>query len=221
MMTRPFITLSYAQSLDGSITATAGQPLALSGPEAMKLTHELRAGHDAILVGIGTVLADNPRLTVRLASGPNPQPVVLDSRLRLPFTANLLGHPKPPIIASTDRASAERQAALESKGARVIRFPANEGGRVHLPALLEWLAQNGIKSVMVEGGSAVITSFLSAHLVDRVIVTIAPRFVGGLHAVTARCDLPLRNARYRVLGADVIVEADTTAASLRQAQGKL
>lgn len=212
-MTRPFITLSYAQSLDGSITATASQPLALSGPEAMKLTHELRAGHDAILVGIGTVLADNPRLTARLASGPNPQPVVLDSRLRFPLNANLLSHPKPPIIAATDLADAEQQAMLESKGARVIRFPASDGGHVHLPALLEWLSQNGIKSVMVEGGSAVITGFLSARLVDRVIITIAPRFVGGLHAVTAPCDLPLRNVRYRVLGADVIVEADITAAS--------
>ena len=208
-MTRPRITLSYAQSIDGSIAAVPGQPLALSSPESMKLTHELRASHDAILVGIGTVLADNPRLTVRLASGPNPQPVVLDSRLRFPLTANLLSHPLPPIIASTDRASAERQAALESKGARVIRFPTNDGGRVHLPALLEWLLQNGIKSVMVEGGSAVITSFLSARLVDRVVITIAPHFVGGLRGLTERCDLTLRNVTYRVLGADLIVEADT------------
>jgi 3,4-dihydroxy 2-butanone 4-phosphate synthase/GTP cyclohydrolase II len=207
-MIRPLLTLSYAQSLDGSIAATAGQPLALSGPEAMKMTHELRAGHDAILVGVGTVLADNPRLTARLAPGPQPQPVALDSRLRFPINANLLSHPLPPIIATTGEASPARQAALESAGARVIRFPASDGGHVHLPALLEWLSQNGIKSVMVEGGSGVITSFLSARLVDRVVITIAPRFVGGLRAVTARCDLPLRNVTCRVLGADVIVEAD-------------
>ncbi len=208
-MTRPHITLSYAQSIDGSITAVPGQPLALSGPEAMKLTHELRASHDAILVGVGTVLADNPRLTARLASGPQPQPVVLDSHLRFPLNAALLNHPRPPIIAAARHADAQLQATLESAGAKVIRFPAGDGGHVHLPALLEWLSQNGIKSVMVEGGSAVITGFLSARLVDRVIITIAPRFVGGLHAVTARCDLPLRNVTYRVLGADVIVEADT------------
>ncbi len=213
MMSRPLITLSYAQSIDGSITAVPGQPLALSGPEAMKLTHELRASHDAILVGVGTVLADNPRLTARLASGPNPQPVVLDSRLRFPLNAALLSHPRPPIIAAACHADAQLQATLEAAGAKVIRFPAGDGGYVHLPALLEWLLQNGIKSLMVEGGSAVITSFLSARLVDRVIITIAPRFVGGLHAVTARCDLTLRNVTYRVLGADVIVEADTTVAS--------
>jgi 3,4-dihydroxy 2-butanone 4-phosphate synthase/GTP cyclohydrolase II len=208
-MIRPHITLSYAQSIDGSITAAPGQPLALSGPESMTYTHQLRAAHDAILVGIGTVLADNPRLTVRLVSGPNPQPIVLDSRLRFPLTANLLSHPLPPIIAATDRADAEPQAMLESKGARVIRFPTSDGGHVHLPALLEWLWQSEIKSIMVEGGSAVITSFLSARLVDRVIITIAPRFVGGLRALTSRCDLRLSNVTYRTLGADLIVEADT------------
>ncbi len=210
MMTRPLITLSYAQSMDGSIAAAPGQPLALSGPEAMKLTHELRAAHDAILVGIGTVLADNPRLTARsgLAPGSQPQPVVLDSRLRFPLNAALLNHSKPPIIATTPHADSQLQAALESAGATVVRFPGS-GGHVLLPALLEWLAQSGIKSLMVEGGSAVITSFLSEGLVDRIIVTIAPRFVGGLRAVNARCDLALRNVTYRTLGADLIVEADT------------
>ncbi|MBI3242423.1 MAG: dihydrofolate reductase family protein [Chloroflexi bacterium] len=208
-MIRPLITLSYAQSVDGSIAAAPGQPLTLSGPEAMKLTHELRASHDAILVGIGTVLADNPRLNVRLASGPQPQPVVLDSHLRFPLNANLLNHPKPPIIAAADHADAQLQAALELAGAKVIRFPTSDGGHVQLPALLAWLSQTGIKSLMVEGGSGVITSFLSARLVDRVIITIAPRFVGGLRAVSAPCDLALRNVTYRTLGADLIVEADT------------
>jgi len=77
---RPLVTLSYAQSLDGCIAARPGQPLAVSGPLSLTLTHQLRAAHDAILVGIGTVLADNPRLTVRLVEGQHPQPVVVDSR---------------------------------------------------------------------------------------------------------------------------------------------
>src|SRR4051794_24685033 len=89
---RPIVTLAYAQSLDGSIATAARRPLALSSQPALKLTHQLRAEHDAILVGIGTVLADDPLLTVRLVNGPNPVPVVLDSRLRLPSTARLLGH---------------------------------------------------------------------------------------------------------------------------------
>src|SRR5205823_12555295 len=107
---RPFVTLSYAQSVDGSIAARPGQPLALSGALSMTLTHQLRAAHDAILVGIGTVLADNPRLSVRLVEGKDPQPIVADSRLRLPLSANLLyQHPLSPWIASGDQADVGRQ----------------------------------------------------------------------------------------------------------------
>ena len=212
-MPRPLVTLTYAQSLDGSIAAVPGQPLALSGPESTTFTHQLRAAHDAILVGIGTVLADNPRLTVRLASGPDPQPVVLDSHLRFPLDANLLCHPRPPWIATTARAAPERQAALEAAGARVIRFPADDCGRVHLSALLDALADAGIKTLMVEGGSAVVTSFLSARLVDRVALTLAPRLVGGLRAVAAPCDLRLQNVTCRPLGIDLIVEADVVPVS--------
>jgi len=210
---RPLVTLTYAQSLDGSIAAVPGRPLALSGPESTTFTHQLRAAHDAILVGIGTVLADNPRLTVRLASGPDPQPVVLDSHLRFPLDANLLRHPRRPWIATTQRAAPERQAALEAAGARVIRFPADDCGRVHLSALLDALADAGIKTLMVEGGSAVVTSFVSARLVDRVALTLAPRLVGGLRAVAALCDLRLQNVTYRPLGIDLIVEADVVPVS--------
>ena len=95
---RPFVTLTYAQSLDGSIAADPGQPLSLSGPQSLLLTHYLRAAHDAILVGIGTVLADNPLLNVRLVEGKNPQPVIVDSQLRFPLDANLLRrHPPGPM----------------------------------------------------------------------------------------------------------------------------
>ncbi len=87
---RPLVSLCYAQSLDGSLAARGGKTLRLSGPESMALTHRLRAAHDAILVGIGTILADNPSLTVRYAAGKNPQPVILDSSLRFPLNANLL-----------------------------------------------------------------------------------------------------------------------------------
>ena len=89
---RPFVTLSYAQSWDGSITTRSGESLALSGAEATRLTHQLRSIHDGILVGIGTVLTDDPQLTVREWSGPNPQPIVLDSQLRMPVNARLCQH---------------------------------------------------------------------------------------------------------------------------------
>ena len=212
---RPFVTLSYAQSVDGSIAARPGQPLALSGALSMTLTHQLRAAHDAILVGIGTVLVDNPRLTVRLVEGKNPQPIVADSRLRLPLSANLLcEHPLSPWIAAGEPADAGRQQVLEAAGARVLRLPMNARGHVNLAALLERLGALGIKSVMVEGGARIITSFLAERLVDHIVLTVAPRLVGGIRAVRRLTHvdpvhLPrLRNLRYQWLEDDLVLWCD-------------
>ncbi len=180
----PLVTLSYAQSLDGSIAAVRGKPLALSGSASQHMTHRLRSVHDAILVGIGAVLADNPRLTVRLVEGNDPQPVILDSALRFPLEANLLKRiEKLPWIAATETANADRQTALEKAGARVFYFSPDAEGHVPLLPLLQRLAEEGVNSLMVEGGAGVISAFLSAGLVDQVVLTIAPCFVGGLHAV--------------------------------------
>lgn len=209
-MTRshPVVTVTYAQSLYGCLAAEPGQGLALSGAESLRLTHQLRAAHDAILVGLGTVLADDPQLTVRYADGPNPQPILLDSQLRCPLDANLLRHPTHPLwIATTAEAPAEPQLRLEAAGAQVIRLPADDRGRVHLPALLEVLGTRGVRSLMVEGGAKVITSFLAAHLADRLIITIAPRLLGGVRAIGAPMDIALQNVHYRILGQDMIVEA--------------
>ena len=194
---RPLVTLAYAQSLDGSISAGRGQPLGISGPAAQELTHRLRSAHDAILVGIGTVLADNPLLTVRLVEGPNPQPVVLDSRLRFPLQARLLSGPHSPWIAMGASAPAASRLALEKAGARLLYLPSDEGGRVSLTALLDCLGQQGVNSLMVEGGARVITSFLAEGLVDQVVLTIAPVFVGGLQAVDG---LVGKSANNRLVG---------------------
>lgn len=208
-MRRPLVTVTYAQSLNGSLAATPGRPLALSGPQSLAFTHQLRAAHAAILVGINTVLSDDPQLTVRHANGPNPQPIVLDSRLRCPPGSRLLHHPTHALwLATTDAAPAERQAALEAAGARIIRLPADAQGRVALPALLGWLGAQGLASLMVEGGAQTITAFLEQWLADRLIVTLAPRLIGGLNAIAAPLDLPLCNVRCRMLGDDVIVEAE-------------
>ena len=212
---RPFVTLSYAQSVDGAIAARSGQPLALSGALSMTLTHQLRAAHDAILVGIGTVLSDNPRLTVRLVEGKNPQPIVADSRLRFPLNVNLLcQHPLSPWIATSEQAEAGRQKVLEAAGARVLRLPMNARGQVHLAALLERLGTMGIRSVMVEGGARIITSFLAERLVDHMVLTVAPRLVGGLRAIRSlgHADpvhfLRLRNLRYQWLADDLVLWGD-------------
>jgi 3,4-dihydroxy 2-butanone 4-phosphate synthase/GTP cyclohydrolase II len=210
---RPFVTLSYAQSLDGSISARRGEPMAISGPESMEMTHRLRAEHDAILVGIGTVLSDDPRLSVRLVDGPSPQPVIVDSQLRCPVTARLLAGEIAPWIATTKRASFECQQKLEAAGARVLRLPSTPSGQVDLRHLLSDIAHLGIRSLMVEGGAAIISSFLADHLVDRLVVTIAPLLVGGLNAVSHNhnngLNLPkLSRTQYQKLGNDIVFLGD-------------
>lgn len=208
---RPLVTLTYAQSLDGSIAARPGHPLTISGPQSQTLTHRLRAAHDAILVGIGTVLADNPRLSVRLVPGQNPQPVVLDSRLRFPSYANLLKDGAHPWIATTELAEAARQEDLEARGARVFRLPVESGGGIDLQALLVQLAEWGVTSLMVEGGAQVITSFIKSRLVDQVIVTVAPVLVGGLRVLDSFLPLPFGNfprltrVSYHQVGEDLVL----------------
>lgn len=203
---RPAITVSYAQSLDGSIAALPGEPLRLSGARALGLTHRLRARHDAILVGIGTVLADDPRLNVRLAAGRSPTPVVLDSRLRLPGTARLLrgGGRRPALVATTREASGTAVRRLRAQGAEVIRFAAEEG-RVPLRRLLRALARRGVRRLLVEGGSRVLASLFAARLADAVVVTVAPRLVGG-EPVLARAPAPvtLRDLSWSRYGDDLV-----------------
>jgi 3,4-dihydroxy 2-butanone 4-phosphate synthase/GTP cyclohydrolase II len=212
---RPFVTLTYAQSLDGSIAADAGQPLSLSGHQSLMLTHRLRAAHDAILVGIGTVVADNPLLNVRLVEGKDPQPVIVDSQLRFPLEANLLRHhPLSPWIATGEQADRERQRRLEAAGARVLRLPCRPDGRVDLEALLERLGNCGINSLMVEGGARIITSFLARQLVDHLVLTVVPRLVGGVHAVGSLGQFEparfpgLRNVGHQRLGEDLVLWGD-------------
>lgn len=214
---RPFVTLSYAQSLDGSIAARRGEPTALSGPEALRLTHQLRAHHDAILVGIGTVLADDPRLTVRHVRGRDPQPVILDSRLRFPLWARMLREERRPWLLTTAAADPARQAELEAAGARVVRLPAGPEGMVDLAAALDYLSHLHIRSVMIEGGAAVIGSVLSTRLADRLVLTIAPVVLGGLAAdlsgvghltgaaLNGHAFPRLIRPRYQTVGRDVVV----------------
>ncbi len=209
--------MSYAQSLDGSIAIRRGTPYSLSGEESRTLTHKLRAAHDAILVGIDTVLADNPFLTVRLVEGPSPIPIVLDSHLRLPLNSNLLKNKVSPLIATTTSASEENQAQIEEFGAKIIRVIPDERGWVNLPVLLSILPDLGIRNVMVEGGAKVITSFLFHHLVDWIVITIAPTFLGGLHAVenpltlcnrenSGSSNLPqFNNCGHEQVGKDIVV----------------
>ncbi len=182
-MGRPLVTLSYAQSMDGSIAARRGKPLDLSCRESLILSHKLRAHHDALLVGIGTILADNPHLNVRLIKGKDPQPIILDSRVRFPLNALSLKNELLPWIFTTEDADPKRQKLLEKEGVRVLCMKPNKHGLVDLNETLKQLAADGICSLIVEGGARVITSFLFERLVDQFVIFITPIIVGGLHAV--------------------------------------
>ncbi|GAP07063.1 MAG TPA: GTP cyclohydrolase [Anaerolinea thermolimosa] len=179
---RPVVTLSYAQSLDGSLTTQANMRLMISGAESKLLTHQLRAVHQGILIGIGTLLTDNPRLTARLAGGPHPQPVILDGSLRTPSDCALMQREdlKPWIFCRED-VPVEREQILAEKGARIFRVKSEEeDGRLSLGEILRSLKKHGMSSVMVEGGAEVIASFLLSRLVDQVVITIAPFWAGGV-----------------------------------------
>jgi riboflavin-specific deaminase-like protein len=159
------------------------------------------------------VLADDPRLSVRLVEGRSPQPVVVDSHLRTPPGARLIGNgvPRGAWIATTEGADDANRPGLEAHGARVLRVPAWANGWVDLPALMERLKQLGIAHLMVEGGAKIITSFLRARLVDYAVVTVTPRFLGGMPALSAteRGGLPSlqRWASHRV-GDDLVLSGE-------------
>ncbi|UCF89980.1 MAG: RibD family protein [Desulfobacterales bacterium] len=210
---RPFITISYAQSVDGSIASRNRSQLHLSSPQALALTHQIRASCDSILIGIGTVLADNPRLTVRLVAGANPQPIILDTRLRIPLNANLLcrRHASPWIINGPDNARRQR-AALKKAGATPLSCATAADGKIDLDRLMALLTERQINSIMVEGGAQVITSFINAQLVDQFIITITPKLVGGLpvldpNRLTTASHLNLGDVQYQQLAGDLIMWA--------------
>jgi diaminohydroxyphosphoribosylaminopyrimidine deaminase/5-amino-6-(5-phosphoribosylamino)uracil reductase len=182
---RPIVTLSYAQTLDGRLATSTGGSQWISAPESLRFSHELRAEHDAIMVGAGTVWKDDPRLTVRLVAGQNPLRVVVDSTLRTPLSAALMGEAaQGTVFAVTDRAPAAKRDKVRALGATVLSVPAQSGGRVDLVALLAALHERGIRSLLVEGGAELITALLRARLVDRLVVCVAPKILGaGIEAV--------------------------------------
>jgi GTP cyclohydrolase II len=212
---RPYVVLKYAQTLDGRIATRTGDSKWISGEPERRASHALRAACDAVLVGIGTVLADDPQLTVRLVPGASPLRIVLDTTLRVPPRAQVLGEAASTLVITTERSSAERRAELRERGVAVRVVDAEPPWGVNLAATLAMLRAAGLRSLLVEGGAAVITSFLRQRLVDRVVVGIAPTIVGaGTEAVgdlqVARVSEGLRLKRRSLhpLGEDVVLAGD-------------
>jgi len=216
---RPSVTVAYAQTLDGRLATATGSSRWISGPESLRFAHELRAGHDAIMVGAGTVCQDDPRLTVRLVAGRDPLRVVVDSTLRIPLTATVLAGEAAAgtLLAVTERAPAARRAAAAALGAAILVLPADPAGRVDLVSLLEALRRRGVSALLVEGGAELITALLRDRLVDRLAVTIAPKILGaGIEAVgdLAIRDLDralaLSDTRVTPYGADLVLDGRVT-----------
>ena len=177
---RAAFTLKAAVTLDGKIATVGGESKWITGETAREHVHRLRSTHDAVLVGIGTVLADDPQLTARIEGGRDPVRIVIDSDLRTPLAAKLLPRKSGPrtIIATTDSAPERAARALATAGAEVWRFPAS-GGKVSLDALAQRLAEESLYSVLVEGGGQVHAALLADGLATELQLFVAPRIVGG------------------------------------------
>jgi riboflavin-specific deaminase-like protein len=211
------ITISFAQSIDGRIATASGESRWISGSATLKLAQHLRRTHEVILVGIGTVLRDDPELTCRLRRCMSPVRVILDSRLRLPPEAAVVRTiDQAPTVAVTsapvDPAARER---LEAAGVRVEVLGADASGRPGLAELVGFLEQEGYRSLFVEGGGEVITSFLRERLVDRMVVVTAPLLIGA--GIAAVGDLGVEHlsealqpdrVRTRRAGADLVWELE-------------
>jgi diaminohydroxyphosphoribosylaminopyrimidine deaminase/5-amino-6-(5-phosphoribosylamino)uracil reductase len=219
----PWVTLKVAQTLDGKVATASGASRWITGEAARRHGHGLRARNDVILVGIGTVKADDPALTCRLARGRDPVRVVVDARLETPPAARVLTEPArvPTILSALDGADPARGRRLEAAGARVLPLPRAAGradtGRIDLEALLKALVREGWHRVLCEGGPKLASELVRQRLVNRVAFYLAPRIlggddargsVGGASPADLSDALALGPLRVRRLGSDVLIEAD-------------
>jgi diaminohydroxyphosphoribosylaminopyrimidine deaminase/5-amino-6-(5-phosphoribosylamino)uracil reductase len=213
---RPFVHLKAAQSLDGRIAAPDGSARWISDETARRLVHRLRSEYDAVLIGRGTALADDPELTVRLVKGRNPHRVILDSGLNLPETAKLfaLKDTAKTLIFHSHDADTGKAAKLRFLGAELIPIQMASGG-IPLREVLAALAKRGIQSVLVEGGAGIFRSFLMEGLWDRLSVFIAPlilgggvNFVSGLGFGSMTEALRFKNASFRRTGSQALFEVN-------------
>jgi len=158
----PFVTLKFAQTLDGKIATLTGDSRWISGSSSLRFAHRLRSFNDAILVGVDTIIRDDPRLTVRPLRGKNPQKIIIDSRLRMPLDCNVLkGRTALSTIVATTFLSDQRKIErIRSTGVGVWLIKKDRSNRVDLQCLLKELGRKDIRSILVEGGAKIITSFL-------------------------------------------------------------
>ncbi len=212
----PFVTLKMACSLDGKIATRTGESRWITSEETLASAHLLRQMNDVVLVGVNTVLRDDPQLTVRLPGGRNPRVVVLDSQARTPAGAALLAtEPERVLIATTAAAPSERVAALRVRGAEVLAFPATSEGRVDAGAVMRRLGEQNRTSVLVEGGGTVAASLVFGGHADKIVLMMAPVLIGGSEAPTVldgagvqslKDAYRVRDLQVRHIGDDLVIE---------------
>ena len=211
---RPSVVVKYAQTVDGRIATRTGDAKWISGEPERRVAHAMRAGCDAVLVGVGTLLQDDPQLTVRMVPGASPLRVVLDSTLRIPLTAKVLSEDAATVILCRPGADPGRRRALVAAGVRVREVAGAPEGLDVTEALRE-LRSLGVGSLLVEGGGRVITSMLRAAAVDRLVVSVSPTIIGaGVEAVgplgisRVTDGIRLRNRQVFLAGDDVLLGFD-------------
>lgn len=207
----PFVYLKVAQTLDGKIATQNGDSRWISSPESRRLVHRIRARVDAILVGVGTILRDDPQLTVRHIKGPNPVKIILDSTLKTPLEAKALVGGRV-IVATHQRADSSRARQYRSRQVEVWELPAAGHNKVDLVALLKRAGEEQLTSVLIEGGQKVFNSFLKAEVVDKLLIFLAPCLLGngkdsfgdlGVHRIADA--LQIREFQTRRVGADLLI----------------
>lgn len=216
---RPFVTLKCAITLDGKIATRTGASRWITGVAAREEVHRMRHAADALLVGLGTVVHDDPLLTTRLPNGGgvNPLRVVVDSTLQLPVAAQLTTvtpHCRT-LVATTERASEVKQRELEAQGVEILRLPAYDDGRVDIEALLRVLGERGVTSLLIEGGATLSATLLHRHLIDKLVMFVAPKIIGGDGlSVMGACGVEtmdqaifLHSMTSRQVGEDLVLEA--------------
>lgn len=212
----PFIIMKYAMTLDGKIAAFTGDSKWITGETARKEVHRLRHKVSGIMIGIGTVLQDNPSLTCRIEGGKSPKRIIVDSNLRIPLNSNVLTIKDEAltIIATTKKASEEKIQLLKDNGAEVI-IVEDTDGRVNLQALVKKLGEMAIDSILLEGGSTLNYSAIEQGIVDKVQAYIAPKLIGGENAKTPiggegkalmSESINLRNITFKTFDEDILIE---------------
>jgi len=213
----PFVTLKMAMSLDGKVATKTGDSKWISGKKSRKLVHEMRSNSDAVMVGVGTVLSDNPRLTSRIRDGKDPLRIVIDTLLKSPVDSNIFNDSNCLVVTSSLADDAKRKM-FEKNGIDVLVIGASGGG-IHLMDVMRVLGKRGIQSILIEGGPNIAGSAIDEGIVDELVLFIAPKLIGGesapgpihgLGSALVSDAVPINILGVERVGEDIMISASLT-----------